>query len=83
MIEERFKAGIDRWVKNGIPPGGFLTAVLENNLSVAIGKADEDAFKNLRDIVSYCYNNIPAAAWGSKERFAKWSGMDNITQKPE
>lgn len=72
MIEERFKKAIDRYVKQGIPTNGFLRYVLENDLRNAIGTVDKDALANLKDIVSYCYNDIPGCCWGSKDNVKKW-----------
>jgi hypothetical protein len=67
MIEERFKEAIDRWVADACPMGGFMTAVLENDLAMAMGKADEGARENLFDIIKYLWNECPAHCWGSKE----------------
>lgn len=59
---------LERYLNHGILPGGFLTAVLENNLMEAFGRADSMNSANLRNIVGYIYNHIPSNAWGSKER---------------
>lgn len=71
-IEQRFKESIDRYVQHKIPTGGFLRAVLENNLMEAIGTADTEAMDNIRHIVCYLYNEVPGNCWGSKEKVAKW-----------
>jgi len=78
MIEERFKEAIDAYVKDGRPMGGFVTAVLENNLMLAIGKADEDAYHNLREIVKYLYNDAPSSCWGSPEKVKAWYAKKNV-----
>jgi hypothetical protein len=39
-----------RWVYAGIPPGGFLSALLRNNLTKAVNKADDE---NLRLMASW------------------------------
>jgi len=57
--------GALRYLLNGIPPGGFLTAVLENNLTESIRQADST---NLRSIVNWArwvYNWIPTTVHGS------------------
>lgn len=59
---------LERYLNNGIMPGGFLTAVLENNLVESLGRADEENSKNLKDIVRYMYNYFPSNAWGSREK---------------
>lgn len=63
---------IDRYVKHGIPPGGFLTCVLSNDLMGAVGSADEHSLANLTRICRHVYHTIPAIAHGSSERMAAW-----------
>lgn len=59
---------LERYLNNGIMPGSFLTAVLENNLSEAFGRADHENEANLKNIVGYVYNNLPSGCWGSREK---------------
>ena len=66
------------YVKEGIPPGGFLTAVLCNDLKEAIARADNRNIKILDEIVKFCYWEIPATCWGSEEKVKYW-----ITKKKE
>ena len=37
--------GLRRWVYAGIPPGGFMSALLRNNLTKAFNKADDTNYK--------------------------------------
>jgi len=62
------KAGIDRYVKDGVPPGDFLRAVLSNNLSESFGLADLENRRDMFEIVSYLYNKVPMDVWGSLEK---------------
>lgn len=71
-IPARTKAGIDRYVDQRVPPGGFLMAVLSNDLTDALGRADEENRANLFAIVNYCYNEIPFTCWGSPEKICAW-----------
>lgn len=71
-IEPRFKESIDRYVSDGIPTGGFLKAVMENDLVGAIGTADADAIQNIKHIICYLWNEVPAPCWGSKEKVRMW-----------
>jgi len=59
---------LERYLNQGIMPGGFLTAVLENNLTNAFGRADEKNTNRMRDIVRYMYNHFPEYAWGSRAK---------------
>jgi hypothetical protein len=60
------------------PPGGFLTAVLCNNLKAAVLSADPMNLKVLPAFVAYCYNEIPSICWGSSKKVDDWiAGLDN------
>ena len=61
---------IEAYWRNGLPPGGFIEAVLCNDLKEAFGRADLGNRFALFAIVSYCYNNIPGSVWGSREKFS-------------
>lgn len=68
LLIERLQA----YVKDRIPTGDFLRAVLENDLKGAVGRADVQSQRALCAIVSYCYNHIPSACWGSPEKVEEW-----------
>ena len=72
MVRPEILAAIDRWVEYGIQPGDFLTAVLENNLREAFGRADMGNRLTLFHIVGYCHNEIPGLCWGSPEKCKAW-----------
>jgi len=61
-----------RYVVDRIPTGGFLQAVLENNLMEAVGRADHVNIQCLPDICCYVYNEIPDSCWGSPEAVTAW-----------
>ena len=81
MLPEHMQGGARRYIENGIRPGNFLTAVLENNLTGAFGRADST---NLQSIATWCEWltwEIPALAWGSPEIVRNWiahGGMEGI-----
>lgn len=62
------------YVEQKRPTGGFLYAVLSNDLFRACEKADDINRHILFDITSYIYNNLPTACHGSKEKVDKWLG---------
>jgi len=74
-MRPEIKDAIDRYANEHIAPGGFLTAVLENNLSEALGRADEGNLRDIHEIVKYIYWNIPAVCWGSPEKVKRWLSM--------
>lgn len=81
LIEERFREALQRWVQLALPTGGFLWAVLTNDLRGAIERGDEGALDNLPHIVAYLYNDCPSACWGSPEKVRAW--VEHIDARPQ
>lgn len=71
-IPGRMMDGIDLYVNEGVKPGGFLQAVICNDLKEAFGRADDENFHNIPAYINYFYNDAPAACWGSKEAMKAW-----------
>ena len=71
-ISPCIKESLDRYATQRIPPGGFLYAVLTNDLFEAIGRADDNNRFALHSICSYIYNHMPSSCWGSKEIVNEW-----------
>lgn len=67
-ISDHMMDAIDRYIQHGIAPGGFLTAVITNDLAEAVGRADQHNMRNLPAYVAYFYNEAPADCWGSPDR---------------
>jgi len=74
-IPERMMGVILRYVEHGIEPGDFLTAIITNNLSEAVMRADDENINNLPAYVAWFYNEAPAGCWGSCERMKTWMAM--------
>lgn len=64
--------GILRYILYGIEPGGFVCAVIDNDLKECFMRGDEENLSNLRGIVSWFYNHAPEMCWGSPERRKRW-----------
>ena len=82
MIPQYTINAIRSYVENGIIPGGFLKAVLTNDLFGAFAHADSSNKEALSEICQYIYNEIPANCWGSKEILLKYSKsklVDNVS----
>lgn len=71
-IPQRTLEALRRYVDHHVPTGGFLRAVLENDLSESIGRADPENMAALTDIVAYVFWEVPAKCWGSPERVSAW-----------
>lgn len=64
--------GMRNYIEHGLEPGGFLTAVLENNLRRAIAKADSVNRVVLPTIVQWIYSECPSSIRGSEEAVKQW-----------
>lgn len=63
---------LQRYIEKRIPMGGFMMAVLSNDLKEAMRRADEYSRQCLFEIVSWLYNEAPASCWGSPEKVSAW-----------
>lgn len=61
-----------RYIEDKIPPGGFVLAVLCNDLKEACARADDINRRLLWEIVAWLYNEAPSDCWGSPERVEAW-----------
>ena len=72
-IPLRMMPSIELYINQGIQPGDFLTAVICNDLALAVGRADEENIENLPAYVHYFYNEAPGQCWGSREKKVAWT----------
>jgi hypothetical protein len=56
----------------GVPTGGFIEAVLSNDLREAMGQADRESLKHLHTLFLLIYNYCPHTCWGSEKRVNEW-----------
>ena len=82
LIKSDTIEAIRRYVDDKIGPGGFVTAVLENNLKLAVSRADLGNLQALYAIVIFVCNEIPATSWGSEEAVTRWLGEDPEEMDP-
>lgn len=71
-ISNNMMEAIRRYVDHHVRPGGFLTAVICNNLREAVFYADDENLRNLPAFVAYFYNEAPSTCWGSVEKMQEW-----------
>lgn len=72
-IPDRMMSGLERYIKHGIEPGGFLFSILSGkSLMEVVNRADDENLANLPAYAGYLYNEVPTAAWGSTENVAAW-----------
>ena len=74
-IPPNMLVSLNMYVTDRQPPGGFLMAVLCNNLKEAIWRADPTNLKVLPAYVAYCFNELPSGCWGSSEKVGNWLAL--------
>lgn len=72
FIPPRLKDALTRYSQSHIQPGGFLAALLSNNLHIALRLASPTSLAALPEIVRYVHKHLPAQAYGSPEKVMAW-----------
>lgn len=73
-IPAQLQPGLVRYLVDGIRPGSFLAAVLENNLAEAVMRANPDEhFQALPGLVRFLNLQAPAESWGSRAKVEAWA----------
>lgn len=65
---QEYAESVKRYVEHRVPPGGFLEAVLSNDLFGAVGRADHRSMEQLGDIVRFIYNRVPNGVFGTQDK---------------
>jgi hypothetical protein len=63
---------LEYYLMYGYEPGGFLTAVLANDLRLAVGRADHWNKERLPEIVNEIIFKMPAISIGSYAAVKEW-----------
>lgn len=63
---------LENYFCQGLPPGGFTTAVLAGDLFSAAMKADYWNKPNIAKIANWISNNAPSGSYGSPEHVKNW-----------
>lgn len=82
MTNDEFYAGIPETTMESLVAyrdqrrvtGGFLYAVLTNDLKRAVASADRENMAALKQITTWVSCQMPMGAQGSKEAVAEWLG---------
>jgi hypothetical protein len=73
ILPEHLRAGMQRYIEHGIETGGFLRAVLENDLVHTFLRADYSMeMLQIGILVSFISDYVPPEAWGSPAKVAAW-----------
>ena len=72
MIPPALLEGLVRYRDNRIATGGFLRAVLANDLNGAIFRADDESLGAIPSLVRWIREELPIESWGTVERVNLW-----------
>ena len=71
-LPEHMIGGVVRYVLHGIKAGGFMDAVIRNDLFKAVGKADDVNREYLHAYCNFFYNHAPSNCFGSQDKRDAW-----------
>lgn len=64
--------GLVRYVEHHIRPGGFLSSVIANDLSLALQRGEPGSLATLGYLHRIVLYHLPSGCWGSWERLEEW-----------
>jgi len=71
-VPEHMQADARAYVEEGKPPGGFLMAVLCNDLMGAFSRADGTNEAHMKEWTMWLFNDAPSICWGDEETVNEW-----------
>lgn len=70
------QVALQRYFERGLDPGGFVRAVLENDLVQAVLRHDGET--DLVELVRWLWQAAPSDAWGSPAQVDAWSERGGV-----
>lgn len=74
--------GLLNYILHGRATGGFLTAVLRNDLLGAVTRADIESTLGLKPLVMWLAEYAPSACWGSSANQEGWLAQNGLLRTP-
>lgn len=81
LIPLHMRGAVFRYIMNGIPPGSFLSAVVNNDLREAVARADDENRHALPRYVQFFYNSAPSGSWGHPDALRDWTQRGGLMAK--
>jgi len=70
----RLQEPMKLYAEDRIRPGGFLTALLSNDLLSTFRQADKNNEPEIINIIFWVFWELPVGSWGSREKVEEWLG---------
>ena len=77
-LPEHMRTVARMYVERGFEPGGFLLAVLANDLKEAFVRADDVNRDRMFDWVAWLRNDVPRRCHGSRDAVSIWMAHDGM-----
>jgi hypothetical protein len=77
---------VRRYIEDGLEPGGFLSAVINNDLKNAFLYADAHNYDKIGFWANWFYTQVPSKCWGSERAMISWircGGLNGLKKHRE
>jgi hypothetical protein len=74
-LPEHVRGGMQRYLEQGIPPGGYLHAFLSNDLHLAVKRADAVNRYRMLELLDWLIEHAHPLAWGTPQRVEAWIAL--------
>lgn len=72
LIRDDMRESLIAYARDGVPTGGFLEAVLANDLVGACERADDGNLRAIVAMAAFVRNELPSLCWGSRRVYSAW-----------
>ena len=72
LVPQSLRPAMRAWIGYGRRPGDFLSAVIRNDLTSAVFRADPINLHKLKEIMLFMENEAPTHCWGSPLEMHFW-----------
>lgn len=72
VLRSTVARALEEYFNHHVKTGGYLRAVLENHLWLAVKRADSRSLIKLPAVIDLLLEHAPPASWGSPEIVAAW-----------
>jgi len=81
LIPEHMRYGVKEYIEDGVPQGGFLAAMIQNNLKETFIRADDINRMSIGGFVEFFYRFAPISCWGSQANYDTWIERSGLNGK--
>jgi hypothetical protein len=82
-VPQHLRNGLARYILHGIRPGGFLDALLVNDLRLSVHRADAESLRAIPQVLEFLHWNAPSACYGTPQRHDAWMERGGLLRMVE